>query len=56
AEIDAARAALAEHPGSWEDRAAFHVREAHARLGLILGEGATDEVLRAVFERFCIGK
>lgn len=56
AEIDAALAVLAEHPGAWEDRAAFHVSEAHARLGLILGEGATDEVLRAVFERFCVGK
>jgi tRNA modification GTPase len=56
AEIDAARAAAAAHPGRWEDRAACHLREAHARLGLILGEGAPDEVLRAVFSRFCVGK
>ena len=56
AELDAARAAVAEHPGLWEDRAACHLREAHARLGLVLGEGAPDEVLRAVFSRFCVGK
>ncbi|MFI5362629.1 MAG: tRNA uridine-5-carboxymethylaminomethyl(34) synthesis GTPase MnmE [Elusimicrobiota bacterium] len=56
AEIDAARAAVASHPGVWEDRAACHLRESHARLGLVLGEGAPDEVLRAVFARFCVGK
>jgi tRNA modification GTPase len=55
-ELDAARAAVAAHPGRWEDRAAFHLREAHARLGQVLGEGAPDEVLRAVFSRFCVGK
>ncbi len=56
AELDAASAAVAAHPGRWEDRAAFHLREAHARLGAVLGEGAPDEVLRAVFSRFCVGK
>lgn len=56
AELDAAAAAVAEHPGRWEDRAAAHLREAHARLGAVLGEGAPDEVLRAVFSRFCVGK
>jgi tRNA modification GTPase len=55
-ELDAARAAVAAHPGAWEDRAAFHLREAHARLGAVLGEGVPDEVLRAVFSRFCVGK
>ncbi|MDE2510586.1 MAG: tRNA uridine-5-carboxymethylaminomethyl(34) synthesis GTPase MnmE [Elusimicrobia bacterium] len=55
-ELEAARAAVAAHPRRWEDRAASHLREAHARLGLILGEGAPDEVLRAVFARFCVGK
>jgi tRNA modification GTPase len=55
-ELDAARAAAAEHPGRWEDRAACHLREAHASLGSILGEGAPDEVLKAVFSRFCVGK
>jgi tRNA modification GTPase len=56
AELDAASAAVAAHPGRWEDRAAFHLREAHSRLGSVLGEGAPDEVLRAVFSRFCVGK
>ncbi len=56
AEIDAARAAVAAHPGTWEDRAACHLREAHDRLGSVLGLGAPDEVLRAVFSRFCVGK
>jgi tRNA modification GTPase len=55
-ELDAAAACVAAHPGRWEDRAAFHLREAHARLGQVLGEGAPDEVLRAVFSRFCVGK
>jgi tRNA modification GTPase len=56
AELDAARSAAISHPGAWEDRVASHLREAHSRLGLILGEGAPDEVLRAVFSRFCVGK
>jgi tRNA modification GTPase len=56
AELDAARAAVAAHPGLWEDRAAFHLREAHALLGRVIGEGAPEEVLHAVFSRFCVGK
>ena len=56
AEVEAARLCALEHPGRWEDRAASHLREAHARLGRLLGEDAPDEVLRAVFERFCVGK
>jgi tRNA modification GTPase len=56
AELDAARAAVAAHPGVWEDRAAHHLREAHSRLGRVIGEGAPDEVLHAVFSRFCVGK
>ncbi|MFI5347028.1 MAG: tRNA uridine-5-carboxymethylaminomethyl(34) synthesis GTPase MnmE [Elusimicrobiota bacterium] len=55
-ELDSARSSAAAHPGRWEDRAASHLREAHSRLGLILGEGAPDEVLHAVFSRFCVGK
>jgi tRNA modification GTPase len=57
AELDAARAAVSLHPGvCWEDRAACHLREAHRLLGSVVGEGAPDEVLRAVFSRFCVGK
>ena len=56
AELDAARAAVAAHPGVWEDRAACHLREAHSLLGRVIGEGAPEEVLHAVFSRFCVGK
>jgi tRNA modification GTPase len=56
AELDAARAAVASHPGIWEDRAACHLRAAHSHLGRVIGEGAPDEVLHAVFSRFCVGK
>ncbi|MFI5350301.1 MAG: tRNA uridine-5-carboxymethylaminomethyl(34) synthesis GTPase MnmE, partial [Elusimicrobiota bacterium] len=56
AELDAARAAVAEYPGVWEDRAACHLREAHSLLGRVIGEGAPEEVLNAVFSRFCVGK
>ena len=56
AELDAARAAVALHPGAWEDRAAYHLREAHSLLGRVIGEGAPEEVLHAVFSRFCVGK
>lgn len=56
AEVSAACGCVREHPGRWEDRAACHLREAHARLGQVLGEDAPDEVLRAVFARFCVGK
>ncbi len=54
--LDAARAEVAAHPGCWEDRVAGRLRDAHARLGQVLGEGAPDEVLHAVFSRFCVGK
>lgn len=53
-ELDAA--AEVARTADWEDRAACHLREAHAKLGMILGEGAPDEVLKAVFTRFCVGK
>ncbi len=56
AEVSAARRCVREHPGLWEDRAASHLREAHARLGSVLGEDAPDEILHAVFARFCVGK
>lgn len=55
-ELDAAARAVLEHPGRWEDRAAFHLREALARLDEITGKGADEELLDAVFSRFCVGK
>ncbi len=56
AEISAARSDVLAHPGRWEDRVAGRLRDAHASLGAILGEGAPDEVLHAIFSRFCVGK
>ena len=56
AEVASARLSVRENPGRWEDRAASHLREAHALLGRVLGEDSPDEVLREVFARFCVGK
>jgi tRNA modification GTPase len=50
------REAVEIFPGRWEDRVASHLRECLARLGEILGEGTSDEVLKGIFARFCIGK
>ncbi len=55
-ELDAAGRCIRENPGRWEDRAAFHLREALARLAELVGEGAPQDVLDAVFARFCVGK
>lgn len=56
ASLEAARGEVTAHPGCWEDRVAGRLRDAHSQLGLVLGEGAPDEVLHAVFSRFCVGK
>lgn len=56
AELQAAAQALEAWPRAWEDRAAFHLREALRLLGEILGEGAAEEVIRGIFSRFCVGK
>jgi tRNA modification GTPase len=55
-ELTMAQDAVARHGSRWEDRAACNLREARRQLGLILGEGAPDETLHAVFSRFCVGK
>jgi len=55
-EIAAAKKSVQDNPRKWEERVAFHLREAARLLGEILGESATDEVLGAVFSRFCVGK
>ena len=55
-ELGQARQAVADNPGRWEDRVAAHLRESLRRLGEITGEGASDEVLRGIFSRFCVGK
>ncbi len=56
AEVIAARRLRASNPADWELRVAAHLREAHARLGRVLGEDAPEKVLREVFARFCVGK
>lgn len=56
AELGEARDAVRALPGRWEDRLAFHLRRTLQGLGEIVGEGAPDEVLEAVFSRFCVGK
>ncbi len=55
-ELARAEEAVAGLPRTWEDRAACHLRQALAALGEICGEVASDEVLREVFSRFCVGK
>ena len=55
-EIEAARACLSVPQGLWEDLACEHLRRACSRLAQALGEDAPEEVLHAVFERFCVGK
>jgi len=55
-EVRLARLCAAARSDDWELRAAAHLREAHARLGLVLGDAAPDDVLREVFSRFCVGK
>lgn len=55
-ELDGAAADLAAFPGRWEDRLAARLRAADARLGEVLGEGIGEDVLDAVFSRFCLGK
>jgi tRNA modification GTPase len=52
--LDAARRALAE--GRGEDLLALDLRRAIAALGEIIGAVGGDDVLDAIFSRFCIGK
>jgi len=55
-ESRAARGAAAAGRGDWELVACAHLRDAHSRLGRVLGEDSPEEVLSAVFSRFCVGK
>lgn len=54
--IDAAAASLRQARGAENELLSLSLREALAAVSAILGEGAPDEVLRAVFANFCVGK
>jgi tRNA modification GTPase len=51
--LDARRAAVAETP---EEFVLADVGEARARLEEVTGARTSEDVLRAIFQRFCIGK
>lgn len=55
-ELSLVEEAVLKNPGRWEERAAFHLRESSRLLGDITGENAEDEVLNAIFSKFCVGK
>lgn len=42
--------------GMTHDVLAFLLREAWDTLGLIIGDGSSDELLNSIFSRFCLGK
>jgi tRNA modification GTPase len=50
------RALEGSRAGMSNELLAFELREAAAALGSICGEVTTDEILNAIFARFCIGK
>ncbi|HEY0591125.1 MAG TPA: GTPase, partial [Thermoanaerobaculia bacterium] len=52
--LGAARAAFAS--GASEEYAALELRRAARALGLLTGAITTEEVIRQIFEKFCIGK
>jgi tRNA modification GTPase len=52
--LDAARAAFAS--GATEEFAALDLRRASRALGILTGAITTDEVIRRIFAKFCIGK
>jgi tRNA modification GTPase len=54
AALEEARATLAA--GLPEDLVSVQLREAVYHLGLITGESVTEDLLSAIFSRFCIGK
>ena len=42
--------------GMTHDVVAFLVRDAWETLGVLVGEGATEDLLDSIFSRFCLGK
>ncbi len=55
-EAEAARRLCRESDAGIDERALAHLREVFERLGSMLGEGSPEEILDAVFSRFCVGK
>jgi tRNA modification GTPase len=39
-----------------EDCYVIHLKEAYQALASIIGEVASDEIIRTIFEQFCVGK
>jgi tRNA U34 5-carboxymethylaminomethyl modifying GTPase MnmE/TrmE len=39
-----------------EDCYVIHLKEAYQALASILGEVASEEIIRTIFEQFCVGK
>jgi tRNA modification GTPase len=54
ASVRAAQSTLAE--GFSEEIIAHHLHAARRALGLIVGETTPEDVINAVFARFCLGK
>lgn len=55
-EIKAASALAALEGSGLDERHITHLRSAFERLGLVVGAASPDEILDAVFSRFCVGK
>ena len=54
--LERAHEVLTHHPSTSEEFILADLQEASAHLQEITGERTTDDLLRHIFERFCIGK
>jgi tRNA modification GTPase len=56
AELQAACGLVAREGSGLDERHIAHLRSAFEHLGLVVGKASPDEILDAVFSRFCVGK